>query len=122
MSASLLGAFGPANFYLDLTFLTLVMLVIGGIKSLAGAVVGTLTVSAVSELLRRLEGGVDIGPVEFTSRPGLREIGLALILLLILIVRPAGLMGGREITFPFRRERTPILPVPEQRAVDGGSG
>jgi branched-chain amino acid transport system permease protein len=123
MSASLLGAFGPANFYLDLTFLTLVMLVIGGIKSLAGAVVGTLTVSAISELLRRLEGGVDVGPIEFSSRPGLREIGLAVILLLILILRPAGLMGGREITFPFRRERTPILPSEsEQRVVDVSSG
>ena len=123
MSASLLGAFGPANFYLDLTFLTLVMLVIGGIKSLAGAVVGTITVSATSELLRRLERGVDLGPVSFSSRPGLREVGLAVILLLVLILRPAGLMGGREITQPFRRGRIAPVPAPtsgQQQAVHTG--
>lgn len=102
LSASLLGAFGPANFYLDLMFLTLVMLVIGGINSLAGAVVGTVVVSLVSELLRRLEKGFDIGPISMSARPGLRELALAGILLLILILRPAGLLGGREIRWPFQ--------------------
>lgn len=101
LSASLLGAFGPANFYLELTFLTLVMLVIGGIGSLAGAVIGTLVVSLVSELLRRLEKGFDLGPLSMSARPGLRELALAGFLLLILILRPAGLMAGREITWPF---------------------
>lgn len=104
LSASLLGAFGPANFYLDLMFLTLVMLVIGGINSLAGAVVGVLVVSLVSEFLRRLEKGFEFGPVSMSARPGLREIALAGILLLILILRPAGLMAGREIRWPFGRD------------------
>jgi branched-chain amino acid transport system permease protein len=112
LSASLLGAFGPANFYLDLTFLTLVMLVIGGIKSLAGAVVGTLVVSMLSEVLRRLERGFHVGAIGFSSRPGLREVGLAVILLLILVLRPSGLLGGREITWPFRRGRTAPAPAP----------
>jgi branched-chain amino acid transport system permease protein len=113
LSAALLGAFGPANFYIELTFLTLVMLVIGGIGSLAGAVVGTLVVSLVSELLRRLEKGIDVGPITMSARPGLRELALAGILLLILIVRPSGLMGGREITWPFgTRSRAMADPPP----------
>jgi branched-chain amino acid transport system permease protein len=112
LSASLLGAFGPANFYLDLTFLTVVMLVIGGINSLAGAVVGTIVVSATSELLRRVERGVHLGPLSTSARPGLREIGLAGILLVILIVRPSGLMGGREIQWPGRRGRVPPPAAP----------
>ncbi len=105
LSASLLGAFGPANFYLELTFFTLVMLVIGGIGSLAGAVIGTVVVSLVSELLRRFEKGFELGPLSMSARPGLRELALAGILLLILILRPAGLMAGREVTWPFRRLR-----------------
>jgi branched-chain amino acid transport system permease protein len=100
-----LGAFGPANFYLELTFFTLVMLVIGGINSLAGAVIGTIVVSMASELLRRFEKGWDIGPVSMSARPGLRELALAGLLLLILIVRPAGLMAGRELTWPFGARR-----------------
>lgn len=105
LSASLLGAFGPTNFYLDMTFLTLVMLVIGGTKSLAGAVVGTVVVSMTSELLRRVERGFVLGPLDVPARPGIREIALAGILILILILRPAGLMAGREITRPFTAKR-----------------
>ena len=39
--------------YLDLTFITLAMLVIGGATSLWGAVVGALAVSGLDSLLRR---------------------------------------------------------------------
>ncbi len=104
LSAALLGAFGPGTYFLELNFLILVMLVIGGIKSLSGAVVGTIVVSAASELLRRVERGVDLGFFSFSGRPGLREVGLALILLLILILRPTGIMGAHELYWPFRRE------------------
>ena len=110
LSAALLGAFGPGTFFLDLNFLILVMLVIGGIKSLAGAVVGAVVVSVVSELLRRVEQGVDFGFFEFTGRSGLREVGLAFILLLILILRPTGIMGSHEISWPFGRPSRPIRP------------
>ena len=75
---------------------------IGGTTSLTGAVVGTLAISAVSELLRRIEGGVDLGFVQISGKPGLREVGLALVMLAILIFRPGGLTGGREIGWPFR--------------------
>src|SRR5262249_42322204 len=43
--AQYLGSFNASFFYLALTFTTLAMLVVGGIKSLTGAVVGSLTIS-----------------------------------------------------------------------------
>ena len=67
-----IGSFNPDAFFLNITFLMIVMLVIGGTTSLAGAVVGTIAISAVSEILRRIEGGVDLG-----LRPGLGEAGTA---------------------------------------------
>ena len=43
----LLGSFDPNAFYLQATFLMMVMLVFGGINSLAGAVVGTMAVAGL---------------------------------------------------------------------------
>lgn len=96
--AQYLGAFNPGQFYIDLTFLTLAMLVVGGIRSLSGAVVGAVVVSALSELLRTVqEDGISLAGAHVQARAGLREIVLALLMLLILIFRPQGLTGGREL-------------------------
>ena len=46
--------------YLDLTFITLAMLVIGGATSLWGAVVGALAVSALDSYLAIAENGTTI--------------------------------------------------------------
>ena len=63
-----IGSFNPDAFFLNITFLMVAMLVIGGMTSLAGAVIGTIVISAVSELLRRIEGGVDLGLVQISRR------------------------------------------------------
>jgi branched-chain amino acid transport system permease protein len=95
-----IGSFNPDAFFLNITFLMMVMLVIGGTASLAGAVVGTIAISAASELLRRVEGGFDLVVVQWSGEPGLREVGLALAMLAILIFRPGGITGGREVAWP----------------------
>lgn len=98
--AQFVGSFSPEAFYLSLTFLTIAMLVVGGVRSLAGAVVGTLVVSSVAEILHHLEDGFSVGPAAIGARPGIREVGLALIMLLILLLRPNGITGGRELRWP----------------------
>ena len=95
-----LGTVNVTQFYIGITFITIAMLVIGGTGSLAGAVIGTVAVSVIAELLRHLEKGVEIGAVTLAAPAGLRELGLAGAMMLILIFRPAGLTGGRELPFP----------------------
>ena len=97
-----IGSFNPDAFFLNITFLMVAMLIVGGMTSLAGAVVGTIVISAVSEIFRRIEGGLDLGLVEVSAKPGLGDVGLALVMLAILIFRPEGLTGGREVAWPFR--------------------
>ncbi len=92
------GAVQPAAFYLQPTFLAIAMLVVGGTTSLSGAVVGTILISVLARLLGALESGMAIGPLVVDLPAGLRDVGLALTMLLILIRRPQGLLGGREIT------------------------
>jgi branched-chain amino acid transport system permease protein len=98
--AHFLGVVVAREFYLKLTFITVAMLVIGGIGSLSGAVAGVVVVTVLSDVLRHVERGVDLGFLQVPSRPGLQEVGLAVLMLVILIFRPRGLTGGREIPVP----------------------
>jgi branched-chain amino acid transport system permease protein len=98
----LLGTFSATSFYLDTTFITLAMLVVGGISSLAGAVIGTVVVATLVEVFRQFEGGVSVASTVVKLPTGSQQIVLALLLLAILLVRPSGLMGGREFALPRR--------------------
>ncbi len=98
-----LGTLWIADYYLDITFLTIAMLVVGGRASLAGAVIGPLIISAMLELLRLLEVGISIGSTTFSAPPGLRETGVALVMLLILLFRPRGVTAGREVPWLWTR-------------------
>jgi branched-chain amino acid transport system permease protein len=80
--------------YLELTFITLAMLVIGGMTSLWGAVVGALAGSGLGSLLAAAEEG--LGRVDLPS--GSRLVVVGALMALVLIVRPTGITGGREFT------------------------
>lgn len=91
-----LGSITTEQVYLELTFLTLAMLVVGGASSLWGAVLGALAVSGLSSFLAEAEQGVKLGAtIDLPS--GTRLILLGSIMALVLIVRPSGLTGGREV-------------------------
>jgi branched-chain amino acid transport system permease protein len=101
--AHFLGIVRVENFYLDLTFLIVAMLIIGGRGSLTGAVAGAVVIAVLTELLRQIEIGVPIGNVTLAAPPGVGDVILALIMLLIILFRPNGIAGGRELTWPFGR-------------------
>jgi branched-chain amino acid transport system permease protein len=86
------------SFYLDLTFITLAMLVIGGATSLWGAVVGAIAVSAVDSFLAEAENGVHVFGWNLDLPAGTRIVVVASLMALVLILRPSGLTGGREIS------------------------
>jgi branched-chain amino acid transport system permease protein len=91
------GVLEPNAFYFGATVTTLTMLVVGGTRSVFGAVVGSLAVALVNEVLHNLEaGGSLLGVISVGSRPGLAAVGVGLILLAAMIVLPSGLSGGRE--------------------------
>jgi branched-chain amino acid transport system permease protein len=89
--------------YLDLTFLTLAMLVIGGATSLWGAVVGALAVSAADSFLAEAESGIHVFGQSLDLPAGTRIVVVGTLMALVLILRPAGLTGGRELAFRQRR-------------------
>ncbi|HET7590943.1 MAG TPA: branched-chain amino acid ABC transporter ATP-binding protein/permease [Solirubrobacterales bacterium] len=91
------GVLNPTTFYFGATVTTMTMLVVGGARSVLGAVIGAIAISAVNEMLRGVENGVDLfGAISIGEAPGLAAIGLGLILLATMIAMPNGLSGGRE--------------------------
>ncbi len=101
--AHFLGTVRVETFYLDLTFLIIAMLVIGGMGSLTGAVAGAVVIAALTELLRQAEVGITFGATTLAAPGGLGDVVLALLMLLIILFRPKGIAGGKEIPWPFGR-------------------
>lgn len=101
------GVVQASQFSLDFTFTTIAMLVVGGMLSLWGAVLGTIVISTLNHFLTLLEGGLAFGAVTVAIPSGSRLVILAAIMVLILIFRPAGLTKGKEFTWPFA-PRTPV--------------
>ena len=105
--------FSYLDFYFDLTFLTIAMLVVGGMGSVSGAVVGTSFLTVIYVFFQRFEVN-GIGGATVPS--GTADVVMALALLVALILRPKGLTAGREIPWPgdwrwLRRMRQPRAPV-----------
>lgn len=81
-------AFSPGQFDFALTFTVLGGLVVGGISSVTGTVVGTAILTLLFELVRRIEQSMSV--------PGLTEIVIGVCILVILYYRPSGLFGLYE--------------------------
>jgi branched-chain amino acid transport system permease protein len=88
--------------YLDLTFITLAMLVVGGATSLWGAVVGALAVSGLDSFLGAAENGISLLGHTIDLPSGTRVIVDSALMALVLVLRPSGLTGGREFRLPRR--------------------
>lgn len=102
--AHFIGAFSPKDFYFNMTFLLLAMLILGGITTVSGAVLGTVIIMVTVELLRKLEGGVDLGIFSLPTVFGLTDIGIGLAILLVMYRMQDGILGVREID-----EQVPFL-------------
>ena len=87
------------SLYLDLTFLTLAMLVVGGSGSLLGAVVGALAIGGVDSFLSAAENGVGIFGWHLDLPTGTAVLAVGALMAFVLVVRPSGLTGGRELSF-----------------------
>jgi branched-chain amino acid transport system permease protein len=87
--AHFITSFSPTVFYFDLTFRVITMLVIGGMGSVSGSILGAIFIVGLGEGLRRVE--------DATLLYGLSSIVLAVIFIVVIIVRPSGFLGQREI-------------------------
>jgi branched-chain amino acid transport system permease protein len=108
--AHFLSIVNPGSFYLRTTFVTLSMLVVGGMYSLSGAVSGVVVISVLIELFRDLEKGISLGGFTVALPNGVQEIAIGIITIVILMYLPAGLTRNREFSlkrWPLQRRLVP---------------
>jgi branched-chain amino acid transport system permease protein len=91
------GSFSPKAFYLKETFVILGMLVIGGPGTITGAVLGVFLVTIAFESLRALEASLNAAKVFSGHVVGVTEISLAVVMIVVLALRPGGFIPTREI-------------------------
>ena len=89
--AHLQSTIRPDDFKFDRSIDMVVMIIVGGLGSVSGAVLGALFVSITLELTRDLSQ--------------YRLVTYALLLVLLMLFRPEGMLGTREVSLPFLRRR-----------------
>ncbi len=82
----------PEDFKFEKSIDMIVMIIVGGLGSISGAVLGGIFVAVTLELMRDLSQ--------------YRLVLYALLLIIIMLLRPQGLLGSRELS-AFLRRRTP---------------
>jgi branched-chain amino acid transport system permease protein len=83
----------PQSFNFVRSIEVIVMLVLGGIGSITGATVGATILTILPEALRTVD----------RQFPGLRMVFYAVLLILLMIYRPQGLLGRRELRLNWLR-------------------
>jgi branched-chain amino acid transport system permease protein len=91
----------PQNLNFVKSIEVVVMIVLGGIGSITGAVFGATTLTILPEALRTFD----------QQLPGLRMVVYALLLILLMIFRPQGVFGRRELSDWLWKPNPTKIPV-----------
>lgn len=119
LHATYLGVIGPNSFYFNQTFLTMAMVILGGMRSVSGVIVGTLVISLGNELTRTLENGPQILGVQLPQMFGLTGFFLGAVIVLTMIFRRNGILGDLEFEDLWRKWRKPrpAKPASQKAAI-----
>lgn len=82
----------PSTYSFDVTFLVIIMLVVGGMGSVTGSIVGAIIMTIVPVMLRELERNLDV--------VGASQLVIAAALIAFMIFRRQGLFGTSELRAP----------------------
>ncbi|HER24502.1 MAG TPA: branched-chain amino acid ABC transporter permease, partial [Candidatus Atribacteria bacterium] len=97
--ACLLTTIDPKAFMFVMTFNILIVVVMGGLGSITGTVLAAFLFNFFLEYLRPIEAGFQIGPVTMPAIPGLRMVTFSVLLLIIILYKQKGLLGGFEFSW-----------------------
>jgi len=97
--ACLLTTIDPKAFMFLMTFNILIVVVLGGFGSITGTVIAAFLFNFFLEYLRPIEAGFNIGPIVIPGIPGLRMVTFAALLLIVILYKQKGLLGGIEFTW-----------------------
>lgn len=101
------GTIAPSQFYFQTTFLVITMVVLGGMGSVTGAVVGAAIMTVLPEYMRDLDAGISFGSIQTGPLYGLSQIIISIGFILVMIFKPTGLFGDRELGLGLLSRQSP---------------
>jgi branched-chain amino acid transport system permease protein len=97
--AHLITTISPTLFTFFFTFNLLIIIVVGGLGSTTGAVIGAVLFSWGGEALRVVESPLHLGFITIPGVPGMRMVLFSIILMVVIIFARNGIMGRREFSW-----------------------
>lgn len=95
------------TFQITLTYDILLIVVLGGIGSITGSIVGAFFVTAGKEILRFFDEPLVIAGTEVPLfKPGFRMVIFSILLMVVVLFFRKGLLGGKELSFHTMRRRS----------------
>ncbi len=105
LAGSLYGPFvgylKPTTFTYDMGMIPFVIIILGGIATIKGAILGAVIVAPLAEYLRMLTKSVEFDWLANLDPEQWRYVIYGIILVVMMRFKPKGLLGGQERT-PFR--------------------
>jgi len=95
----LLRILTPGQFSFSAVFLGVAMMILGGMGSITGSILGAVIMTILPQFIIPFERGGNVLGFEVPALNGLTQIVTALILIGVMLVRPAGLAGAREFSW-----------------------
>ncbi|MDD3344492.1 MAG: branched-chain amino acid ABC transporter permease [Sulfurospirillaceae bacterium] len=103
--AALLTSISPDLFDFFFTFQLLIIIVLGGLGSTTGAIIGTVLVVGGSEWMRFLDEPITLFGHTTAAMPGMRMVVFSLALIFIMLFAREGIMGKRELKELFKSRK-----------------
>jgi branched-chain amino acid transport system permease protein len=103
--AYFLGTISARPFYFNHVFLTVAMLILGGMRTVTGAVLGTIIITFGLEGIRFMETGPELIGIKFPEMLGLSGVALGVIIVATMALRSGGIMGNIEIEQVFKKRQ-----------------
>lgn len=101
--AYFMGTISARAFHFELVMTTLAMLILGGLRTVSGAVFGSALLSIALEAIRSFESGAEIGGITLPPLLGLSGIAMGAVIVLGMTFRPKGIFVRLELDEVLRR-------------------
>jgi branched-chain amino acid transport system permease protein len=99
LMGNLITTIDPKMFMITQTYSLLMIVVIGGLGSITGSIVGSILVTTMLEWLRFVENPITLGSIYIPGIPGMRMVIFSVLLIAVIIFRREGIMGMREFSW-----------------------
>ena len=116
LMGNLITTIDPRMFMITQTYNILMIIVVGGLGSITGSLIGSVLVTTMLEWLRFVENPITLGSLHIPGIPGMRMVIFSLLLIVVIIFRREGIMGMREFSWDWFFPRAKSKSRPREGA------